>query len=81
MWPRPATMRPMGRPAGSPSSATEPCFPAGATGASSFTSWTSTSPSSTRANSSWSQVRHSDVPSARITSSTYSMFLPTATFS
>ena len=32
-------------------------------------------------NSSWAQVRHSLVPSARIASSTYCMFLPTATFS
>ena len=32
-------------------------------------------------NSSWAHVRHPLVPSARITSSTYCMFLPTATFS
>ena len=32
-------------------------------------------------NSSCAHVRHSLVPSARITSSTYSMFLPTAIFS
>ena len=35
----------------------------------------------TRANSSWAQVRQSEVPSARIASSTYWRFLPTATFS
>ena len=41
----------------------------------------STSPSMTRANSSCGAVRQPDVPSARIASSTYSRFLPTATFS
>ena len=35
----------------------------------------------TSANSSWGVTRHSLVPSQRITSSTYSRFLPTATFS
>ena len=35
----------------------------------------------TRANSSWAATRHSEVPSARMASSTYSRFLPTATFS
>ncbi len=35
----------------------------------------------TSANSSCGAVRHSDVPSARIASTTYWRFLPTATFS
>ena len=35
----------------------------------------------TSANSSWAQVRQSEVPSAWIASSTYWRFLPTATFS
>ena len=34
----------------------------------------------TRANSSWAAARHSDVPSALMTSRTYCMFFPTATF-
>ena len=51
------------------------------TGSSSFTSSIVTSPSMTSGNSSWAAVRQPLVPSARITSTTYSMFFPTATFS
>ena len=40
-----------------------------------------TTPSITRANSSWAALRHSEVPSARITSRTYSWFCATTTFS
>ena len=61
--------------------ATEPSLSAGTAGASSLTSSMVTSPSMHSGNSSWAQVRHSLVPSARMTSSTYCMFLPTATFS
>ena len=68
------------RPAGSPGSATEPPLSAGTAGSSSFTRLTVTDPSITVGNSSWAQVRHPLVPSARITSSTYSWFLPTAVF-
>jgi hypothetical protein len=79
---RRATMRPMGRPAGSPSSVIEPFLSAGTIeGSSSFTRVISTSPSMTSANSSWAAVRHPESPSARSTSITYSMFLATATFS
>jgi hypothetical protein len=48
---------------------------------SSFNSRISTSPSITSANSSCPGARQPDVPSARMASITYSMFLPTATFS
>ena len=69
-------------PPGSPSRATEPSEPgSGAWLSATLASSIRTSPSMTRANSSWAQVRQSEVPSARIASSTYWRFLPTATFS
>src|SRR6266508_391316 len=82
MWPRRARMTPIFRPAGPPGRRIEPSVRAGtAEGSASLTRRTSTRPSITRANSSWAAARHSDVPSARMTSSTYCMFLPTATLS
>ena len=53
MWPRRSTIRPIGRPAGSPSMATEPALSAGTNGSSSLTSSMETSPSRHSANSSW----------------------------
>ena len=81
MCPRRSTIRPIGGPSGSPSMRTEPSFAGSTSGAASLTSSTVTSPSMHVGNSSWAHVRHSLVPSARITSSTYCMFLPTAIFS
>ena len=57
------------------------CRPGRLAGSSSFSSRTSTSPSMTSANSSCAAARQPEVPSARMASITYSMFLPTATFS
>src|SRR5215216_7939159 len=82
MWPRRAMTSPMRGPSGSPSRATEPSESgSGAWPSPTLASSIRISPSMTRANSSWAQVRHSEVPSARIASSTYWRFLPTATFS
>ena len=62
-------------------SAFEPRWRSGPVSGTQLRSRISTSPSMTSANSSCGAVRHSDVPSARIVSTTYWRFLPTATFS
>src|SRR4029450_7083352 len=82
MWPRRAVISPMRGPPGSPPRATEPSEAgSGACPSPTLASSIRTSPSMTRANSSWAQVRHSEVPSARMASSTYWRVLPAATFS
>ena len=82
MWPRRALTTPILRPGGVPASPTEPRVAAGTTpGFSSFSRRISTSPSITSANSSCAGARQPEVPSVRMASITYSMFLPTATFS
>ena len=82
MWPRLANTWPIGGPLGGRASAFEPrSAVAPRSSGPSFWRRISTSPSITSANSSCGDVRHSEVPSARIASTTNWRFLPTATFS